>query len=185
MTTVGPEGECPRWITFLGQTFDGDQGLIDFTQRFLGYCLTGITREECFVFLFGKGSNGKTVLINTLRGILGSYHKTAPMETFTAACGERHPTDLAGLSGARVVTAIETEEGKKWSEAKIKAMTGGDEISARFMRRDFFEYTPRYKPIIAGNYKPVLRPYRIYAPPAAHGAMHGNNRGTTPRPRPD
>ena len=79
------------------------------------------------------------------------------MQTFTATKSDSHPTDLAGLVGARLVTAVETEEGKGWAEAKIKQLTGGDKISARFMRQDFFEFTPVFKLIIAGNHKPSLQ----------------------------
>ncbi len=79
------------------------------------------------------------------------------MEAFIATGSERHPTDLAGLRGARLVTAIETEEGRRWAESKIKALTGGDKISARFMRQDFFEFVPQFKLVIAGNHKPGLR----------------------------
>ena len=89
--------------------------------------------------------------------IVGDYHRTAPIETFTASHTEHHPTDLAGLHGARLVTSIETEEGRRWAEKKITALTGGDEISARFMRQDFFEYMPHFKLVIAGNHKPGLR----------------------------
>ena len=70
---------------------------------------------------------------------------------------EQHPTDLAGLRGARFITAIETEEGARWAESKIKSLTGGDKISARFMRCDFFEFIPEFKLVIAGNHKPGLR----------------------------
>jgi putative DNA primase/helicase len=61
------------------------------------------------------------------------------------------------LQDARLVTAIETEEGRRWAESKIKTLTGGDKISARFMRQDFFEYVPQFKLLIAGNHKPGLR----------------------------
>ena len=77
--------------------------------------------------------------------------------TFTATFSDRHPTDLAGLRGARLVTAPETEEGRRWAEAKIKTLTGGDQISARFMRQDFFDYTPQFKLMISGNHKPGFR----------------------------
>jgi putative DNA primase/helicase len=79
------------------------------------------------------------------------------METFTVTHGERHPTDLAGLRGARLVAAQETEEGRRWNENKIKALTGGDPISARFMRQDYFTFYPAFKLITAGNHKPGLR----------------------------
>jgi putative DNA primase/helicase len=78
------------------------------------------------------------------------------METFIVTHGERHPTDLAGLRGARLVTAQETERGRRWAESKIKALTGGDPISARLMRQDFFTFLPAFKLVIAGNYKPSL-----------------------------
>jgi putative DNA primase/helicase len=87
----------------------------------------------------------------------GDYHRTAPIETFTDSKNERHPTDLAGLRGARLVTAVETEEGRRWAESKIKALTGGDKVAARFMRQDFFEFAPQFKLLIAGNHKPGLR----------------------------
>jgi putative DNA primase/helicase len=119
--------------------------------------LTGLTTEHALFFLYGKGGNGKSVFITTVSGILAEYHRVAPIETFTAAQSERHPTDLAGLRGARLVTAVETEEGRRWAESKIKALTGGDKISARFMRQDFFDYEPAFKLMIAGNHKPGLR----------------------------
>jgi putative DNA primase/helicase len=87
---------------------------------------------------------------------LGDYHKTSPIETFTASAADRHPTDLAGSRGARLVTSVETEEGRRWAESKIKSLTGGDRISARFMRQDFFEFTPIIKLVVAGNHKPGL-----------------------------
>jgi len=97
------------------------------------------------------------VLIDTVAGILGDYHGAAPIETFTVSATERHPTELAALRGARLVTAIETEEGRRWAESRIKALTGGDTIAARFMRQDFFEFKPQFKLVIAGNHKPGLR----------------------------
>jgi putative DNA primase/helicase len=123
----------------------------------VGYCLTGSTREQCLFFLYGMGANGKSVFEGTISGILGDYARVAPIETFIASTSERHPTDLAGLQGARLVTAVETEQDRRWAESKVKTLTGGDPISVRFMRQDFFEYTPQFKLVIAGNHKPGLR----------------------------
>jgi putative DNA primase/helicase len=134
-----------------------DNELVSYLQRLLGYGLTGLTREHALFFGYGTGANGKSVLLSTVAGILGDYHKAAPIETFTATNGDRHPTDLAGLRGARLVTATETEEGRRWAESRIKQLTGGDTVSARFMRQDFFEYRPTFKLFIAGNHKPSLR----------------------------
>ena len=92
-----------------------------------------------------------------MRSILGDYAQVASMDTFTTTHNPTHPTDLAKLRGARLVTATETEEGHRWNEAKLKQITGGDRITARFMRQDFFEYTPQFKPMISGNHRPSLR----------------------------
>ena len=116
-----------------------------------------MTVEHALFFLYGTGGNGKSVFIDTIAGILGGYHTTAAMTTFTAARNEQHPTDIAKLMGARLVSAVETEEGRLWAEAKIKQMTGGDAVAARFMRQDFFDFHPQFKLLIAGNHKPGLR----------------------------
>jgi len=157
ITAVAPGGSCATWDTFLHRATDGDGDLQAFLQRIFGYALTGDTSAQALFFLFGTGANGKSVCIDTIAGILGDYHRTAPIEAFTASSTDRHPTELAGLRGARLVTAVETEEGRRWAESKIKALTGGDKIAARFMRGDFFEYTPQFKLVIAGNHKPGLR----------------------------
>jgi putative DNA primase/helicase len=157
ITAVGPGGDCPRFLTFLDRITGGDGELVAYIQRVLGYALTGLTREHALFFGYGTGANGKSVLLSTVSGLLGDYHKTAPIETFTASNGDRHPTDLASLRGACLVTATETEEGRRWAESRIKQLTGGDTVAARFMRQDFFEYRPAFKLIIAGNHKPSLR----------------------------
>ncbi|WP_408951577.1 phage/plasmid primase, P4 family [Lysobacter sp. Hz 25] len=157
LTTASPMGDCPTWRRFLGDVTGNDAELAAYLQRVVGYCLTGVTREHALFFLYGTGANGKSVFVNTLATILGDYATNAPMETFMEARGDRHPTDLAGLRGARFVAASETEQGRRWNEAKLKAITGGDKISARFMRQDFFEYIPQFKLVIAGNHKPAIR----------------------------
>ena len=155
ITAVAPGGACPKWRAFLHRVTDGDDALIAFLQRVFGYALTGLTIEHALIFLYGTGANGKSVFVNTISGIHRDYH--AAIETFTASNVDRHPTDLAGLRGARLVTAVETEEGRRWAESKIKSLTGGDKIAARFMRQDYFEFTPQFKLLIAGNHKPGLR----------------------------
>lgn len=157
VTAVAPAGDCPLWREFLARVTAGDQALQQYLQRVCGYALTGVTSEHALFFLWGRGANGKGTFVNAIAGILGDYHRTAPIETFVASSSDRHPTDLAGLRGARLVTATETEEGRRWAEAKIKTLTGGDQISARFMRQDFFDYMPQFKLVIGGNHKPGLR----------------------------
>lgn len=157
VTAVSPGGDCPLWHAFLDTVTAGDKALQAFLRRVAGYSLTGVTTEHALFFAYGTGGNGKGVFLNTLTAILGGYASVASMDTFVASFGERHPTDLAMLRGARLVTAQETEEGRQWAEARIKALTGGDPITARFMRQDFFTFVPQFKLAIAGNHKPVLR----------------------------
>jgi putative DNA primase/helicase len=173
-----PGTDCPLWRAFLARIMAGDGELIRFLQRVAGYTLTGLTVEHGLFFCYGAGANGKGTYLNTLTGVFASYAAVAAMETFTATNSERHPTDLAMLRGARLVTAQETEEGRRWAEAKIKALTGGDPITARFMRQ-FFTYIPQFKLLIAGNHKPGLQgvdeairrrlnliPFAVTIPPA-------------------
>lgn len=157
ITTATPGGECPQWTAFLSNVTGGDADLQAYLQRMVGYCLTGVTSAHALFFLYGTGANGKSVFANVVSTILGDYATTASMDTFVETRGDRHPTDLAGLRGARFVTAIETEQGRRLNESKVKAITGGDKISARFMRQDFFEFFPQFKPVIVGNHKPAIR----------------------------
>lgn len=154
---ASPGGDCPAWRSFLREITHDDAALIAYLQRWAGYMLTGATREHAFLFAYGPGGNGKGVLMGTVAAMLGDYATTAPMETFMASQQDRHPTDLAGLRGARLVVAQETEAGRVLAEARIKALTGGDRISARFMRGDFFEFTPAFKLVMVGNHRPVIR----------------------------
>lgn len=156
-TSVAPGGACPTWLEFLKVATDGDDELIGFMQRMAGYCLTGITREHAVFFVYGTGGNGKGTFLNTLQSILKDYAKGASMDMFVEQKFNSHPTDLAALMGARMVTAQETEEGKRWNESRLKAMSGGDTITARFMRQDEFTYVPQFKLVFAGNHKPNLR----------------------------
>lgn len=155
---AAPEGTpCPLWMAFLHTVTGGDAELIGFLKRFLGYCLTGLVTEHSLVFLFGAGGNGKSVFMATVTEILGDYAVVAPMEMFLASNVERHPTEIAKLRGARLVVAHETQRGRRWDESKIKTLTGGDRLTGRFMRGDFFDFKPTHKFLIAGNHKPRFR----------------------------
>jgi putative DNA primase/helicase len=155
-TSVAASGECPRWCNFLAEVTGGDRELQAFLQRLAGYVVSGSVREQVVVVLHGTGANGKSVFLDVLLRILGDYGLAASMDVFTASPHDRHPTELARLHGARLVTATETTKGRFWNEARLKQLTGGDRIAARFMRRDFFEFTPRFKIVLAGNELPHL-----------------------------
>lgn len=157
-TSVTPtESEPILWLKFLVEAVNGDQKMVDFLQQWCGYCLTGQTTEHALAFVYGPGGNGKSVFLNTIAAIMGDYAITAAMDTFTASKHDRHSTELAMLRGARLVTANETEEGRAWAEARLKQITGGDPITARFMRQDNFTFRPQFKLMIAGNHAPALR----------------------------
>jgi putative DNA primase/helicase len=148
----------PLWNAFLARVTARDHDLQCYLKRVAGYCLTGLNTEHVLFFFYGTGANGKGVFLNTLHGIWGDYAVVAAMETFIEnRNGDRHPTELAHLWGARIVIAQETEKGRNWAESKIKRLTGGDPITARYMRQDFFDFTPQFKLLIAGNHKPSLR----------------------------
>ncbi len=156
--TPAPAGTtAPLWSSFLNRIFDNDQELISFIQRAAGYALTGHTSEHKLMFAYGTGSNGKSVFLNTLFGIMADYARRAPAQTFLDSVNDRHPTDLAGLHGARLVVGSELPAGKAWNESIVKDLTGGDVITARKMRQDFFEYTPQFTLFIAGNHQPSFQ----------------------------
>lgn len=158
LTTVAPEhGPASRWLGFLEEVFQGDQELIAFMQRAAGYSLTGETREHKLLFCYGGGRNGKGTFLETLFYILGDYGRRIAASALLNSQGEKHPTDLAGLRGARFVVGSELPRGKSWDEAALKDLTGGDVLTARFMRQDFFDFRPQFTLWIAGNTMPSFK----------------------------
>jgi putative DNA primase/helicase len=156
ITAVTPGGDCPKWKQFLAEVTNGDADFQAYLQRLAGYALIGRVFEHVIAFLWGPGGNGKGTFIDTLRGAMGDYGATAPIGTFTESRTDRHPTELTIFRGARLVTADETAEGHAWDEAKIKQLTGGGLIRARFMHSNFFEFAPSHLLMMAGNHKPRL-----------------------------
>ena len=158
-TAVGADigGPCPEWKRFLAETTGNDRELESYLQRLAGYCLTGVTREQALFFVHGPGGNGKSVFLNTLSQLMGDYASQAPMDMFTAAQTERHSTDLAGMQGARLVAASETQAGRRWDETRVKALTGGDPITARFLYANYFTFIPQFKLLFVGNHRPAIR----------------------------
>jgi putative DNA primase/helicase len=157
-TSVAPQPGIPqKWLQCLERWFGGDADLIQYAQLFAGYCCTGDTREKMFLFIHGPSDTGKSTFVEVLMAILGTYAQAASMDTFAESKYERHSTELAELSGVRFVAAPETEEGTRWNQSRINAITGKDRIRARFMRQDNFEFTPRFKLLVYGNNTPHIR----------------------------
>nr|MDQ2694643.1 phage/plasmid primase, P4 family [Pseudomonadota bacterium] len=154
-----PSATCPTWEAFLDRIFDNRESLVRFQQKALGYSLTGDTREKCIFILYGpKGDNGKSTLLQAISTLLARYATEAAPELLMARKSERHPTEIADLHGARLVTALETGKRRSLNENLVKQMTGcGDKLKGRYMRQDFFEFYPEFKLFLATNHKPVIR----------------------------
>lgn len=150
------EAECPQWRRFIGQTFGGNDRLIQYVQRLMGCCLTGDISEQIMPIFHGGGANGKSVLLDTIMGILGDYATYAPESLLTTG-GSEHPTEIADLRGRRLVVASETEEGKGLRIALVKRLTGDKSLKGRFMHKDFFEFNRTHKTIMVTNNKPVVQ----------------------------
>lgn len=155
--TYDPTAKCPTFTAFLASVFADNANIIGFMQRFLGYCLTGDTREQKFAIAYGNGQNGKGTLLNLILDLLGDYGQTTPTDTLMARKSEGIPNDIARLRGARYVLASEGAEGRRFNEPLIKQMTGQDRLAARFLHREFFEFWPQFKIVLLTNDKPVAR----------------------------
>ena len=152
-----PAARCPRFLQFLDEIFLGDQDLIGFIKRVIGYILTGDVSEQVLFFFYGTGRNGKTTLVEIILALLGEFGIQAAPEILSLRKGEPHPTEQADLFGVRLAAAQEVKEGGSWDERAIKALTGGDTVRARRMRQDFFEFSPTHKFIVCANHKPVVK----------------------------
>lgn len=154
---IGEARNAKRWLAFLDQVF-GDAELIDWLQRFMGYMLTGSTDEQIFLFLYGHGSNGKSVLVELLSDLMGSYAtalQTASLMTGKRRAGEASP-DLVSLIGARLLTATETTEGADLNEALIKSLVGSDTMAARGLYQAPITFKPIGKLLLSGNHRPII-----------------------------
>ncbi|MFF9129151.1 phage/plasmid primase, P4 family [Streptomyces sp. NPDC014806] len=157
-TSVAPDPTLPtpRWHAFLADTFGGDQDLIGFVQRLAGYSASADTGTHVFPFLHGPGGNGKSVLMDVLRHLLGDYAAPAPAG-FLMVGRQEHSEELARLQGLRLVVASEINPDARFDEAKLKELTGGDTLTARFMHQSFFEFEPTHHLWLMGNHQPRVK----------------------------
>lgn len=153
-TYYDPSAICPRWMQFLMTAMDGNTDLIEMLQRIVGYCLTGSVREQCLFFFYGDGKNGKSTFLSTIQKLLGDYAQTAPRGLLESDRNNDHDTRLAMLYRARLVVGSEIEHGKHLAESMVKDLTGGERITARRMREDYWHFDPTHKIIMQGNHKP-------------------------------
>lgn len=148
----------PRWDSFLNSTFGGDQALIRYIQKAIGYSLTGSTQEQCAFFCYGIGRNGKSTFLETISDALGDYATNIQPETIMVKPGTSGPTsDIARLKGARFVNCAEPNEGVRLNEGLVKQLTGGDKVTASRKYENEFEFYPEFKLWMSTNHKPVIR----------------------------
>jgi putative DNA primase/helicase len=151
--------ECPAFLAFLRKIMDYDEELVSYVQRWMGYCLTGRTTEQVLLFLYGTGRNGKSTLVNIMKKLLGDFSATADGGiVLNSNNGDLNSlASLAALRGTRLAALNEINDGDRLNEAAVKNITGQDEISCRFLHREFFSYRPTFKLVLFGNYKPNIR----------------------------
>jgi putative DNA primase/helicase len=150
------EAKCQAWDAFLDRIMKGNADLIAFIRRAVGYSLTGDTSEQCFFILHGSGANGKSTFIEAVRGVLAEYASTAEFSTFLIHKSEMVRNDLAKLVGTRFVSSVESKRGRRLDESLIKSVTGQDMITARFLFKEYFDYSPSFKLWLATNHKPKI-----------------------------
>jgi len=175
-----PNAAAPTWERFLNDIFLGDQELVAYVQRALGYSITGDTREDCVFIAWGPGRNGKSVFLETVAAVVGDYARSMPPDLILAR-GEKddtHPHVLAELAGVRLATISETEEERRLNASRLKALSGRDTLTARHLYRPYFNFRPQAKLWLRTNYRPKvtdhsiamwerlrLIPFKAYFPP--------------------
>jgi putative DNA primase/helicase len=153
-----PNARCDTWANTLELIFDRNENLVEYVRRVLGHALTGDTNEQALWLWWGAGSNGKSLIINTILELLGEdYAIKAPRDLFLAKKSDQHPTNIARLFGRRLVVCTETGNAARLDESLAKELTGGDVITARRMREDYWQFRPVFKPIMVTNHKPQIR----------------------------
>ncbi len=155
-THYDEKASCPAWQSFLLRILAGNEHLMTFLQKAVGYSLTGDTTEQSLIILHGSGANGKSTFLATVAALLGDYATKTPITTFLQKRDVTISNDIAALKGARFVSATEAGEGQRLAEPLIKELTGGDQITARFLYAEYFTYRPEFKLFIGTNHKPVI-----------------------------
>lgn len=152
------DAECPKWEKFIGEIFEGNEEVIPFLKRAVGYSLTADISGQIWLFAYGTGANGKSLFFNTIEMILGDYFRRVSTEMIMAQKFAQHPTEIVDLKGARFVVCSEVEDGRRFAEARIKDLTGYDgKLKGRRMREDNIEFTPTHTMWLFGNHKPEVR----------------------------
>jgi putative DNA primase/helicase len=150
-----PAASAPNWARFLERVMPDEEDRL-YLQRAVGYSLTGDVSEHVLFLLYGTGANGKSTFLETVKAALGDYAHSASADLILAKRPGTIPLEAAGLRGARLVAASETEDGQRLAEAAVKQLTGGDTITARKLYGDYFSFAPTHKLWLGTNHKPTV-----------------------------
>jgi putative DNA primase/helicase len=152
--------EAPRWRAFVSQVFGGDEDLVAYVQRAVGYSLTADTDEQVLFFMYGGGANGKSIFLELVEAVLGPYHHNCDFSTLEqrgAFAGGGIAPELVALDGPRLVTASESSDAARLNESRLKALTGGDKITARVPYGPVYSFRPVAKYWLSSNHRPIVR----------------------------
>jgi len=155
--TFDPSAAAPRFDRVVENLAGGDPAMIAYIRRIAGYTCTGLTSEQALFILYGDGNEGKSVFLEAIGSTLGDYAQQVPAQTLAHSRDGAIPNDIARMKGKRLARISELEKGMALAEAKIKQLTGGDRVVARFLRQEFFEFKPVCKIILDSNYLPRIR----------------------------
>jgi putative DNA primase/helicase len=152
-----PKADCPKWKQFVREIMDYKADIIKFVQTAVGWSMSGDISEQTMFILYGTGANGKSTFLNTIMYLLGDYSLATPTETFMKKSNDSYSNDVARLRGTRFISTTEVEQGRRLSEPLIKKITGNDEMTARFLYGEYFNFKPTFKIFMATNHKPVIK----------------------------
>ena len=133
-----------------------------YMQKWAGYMLVGSAPEEKLLFLYGEGGTGKGTFISTIGYMLGDYADTLDIEVFLSSRNDGHAggsgpsPEIAKLAGVRLAVASESGLGRKLNDAKVKNMTGRDDLTARYLYGQQFTFSPVVKFVLQSNYMPAV-----------------------------
>ncbi|MBI9090730.1 MAG: hypothetical protein JEZ12_16050 [Desulfobacterium sp.] len=154
---------CPTWEAFLLEIFEGDQEIVNFLQRLLGYAITGLRTEHIFPIFWGeRGRNGKGTIFEILKYVLGEMAYRAPTELLiqqnaSMSNGSSANSALMKFMGIRLAWASEANKKDRLDSAKIKEYSGGDTISSRNpYGRKQIEFQPTHTLFLLVNPRPQV-----------------------------
>ena len=154
-----PDVVYEPWSKFVSEIMEEDSHKISYLQKCSGYAFSGDVSQECFIVHYGpKTRNGKTTFCGAVEYTLGDYAVTAQPQTIAKrnTDGAASSSDLARLKGARLVNIPEPPQGLELNEALVKQMTGGESITARFLKANPIQFLPSFKIVIPTNHMPKI-----------------------------